>query len=282
MVLPSSPYTDRMSPNHLPPHRPTLQTVDRALEILLSFTEERAEWGVSELAEEFELSQSTAQRLLAALADRGFLRTVPYSRRYRLGPTLWRMSALWERTGGLAALADPTLSDLSSQSTRTALFAIPDGSHIRVVAVIDGDNGPLWQHSVRNEIYPAHAGAAGRAFFAFLDPIERAGLLADRPLGRYSAATMVDREEIENQFLSTAAAGYAISQGEFDMQTRALAVPVYVGRRPVASLCLIESTTAETKGTLLDQLSLLNQGSAALTRTLTLKVHASQRRPSEG
>lgn len=267
-----------MRSDHLPQHRPTLQTVDRALEILLSFNEERAEWGVSELAEEFDLSQSTAQRLLAALTDRGFLRSVPYSRRYRLGPTLWRMSALWERTGGLAALADPTLMDLSIRTSRTALFAIPDGSHIRVVAVIDGADGPQWQHSVRNEVYPAHAGAAGRAFFAFIDPTERGVLLADRPLGRYSAATKVDRAEIEAQFLSTAEAGFAISEGEFDMQTRALAVPVYVGRRPVASLCLIESTTADTDSDLMGQLPLLHEGREALTRTLTTKVHSVQRR----
>jgi DNA-binding IclR family transcriptional regulator len=254
--------------------RPTLQTVDRALEILLSFNEDRVEWGVSEVAEEFKLSQSTAQRLLAALAERGFLRTTPYSRRYRLGPTLWRMSALWERTGGLAALADPTLRELSSRSTRTALFAIPDGTHIRVVAVIDGENGPLWQHSVKNELYPAHAGAAGRAFFAFIDSTERAALLADRPFGRYSTATTVDREEIETQFLSTAAAGFAVSEGEFDLQTRALAVPVYVGRRPVASLCLIESTTAGATDPLSEQLTLLTEGSEALTRSLTTKVRA--------
>lgn len=271
-----------MSPDTPPPHRPTLQTVDRALEILLSFTEDRAEWGVSELAEEFELSQSTAQRLLAALTDRGFLRSVPYSRRYRLGPTLWRMSALWERTGGLAALADPTLSDLSARSTRTSLFAIPDGSHIRVVAVVDGANGPPWQHSVRNEIYPAHAGAAGRAYFAFLDPTERGRLLADRPFGRYSDATMVDRGRIEDQFLKTAELGYAISEGEFDLQTRALAVPVYIGRRPAASLCVIESATAETEGVLIDQLSNLKESSAALTLALTTKVHAAQRRKQSG
>lgn len=261
-----------------PMKRPTLQTVDRALEILLSFNEDREEWGVSEVAEEFGLSQSTAQRLLASLADRGFLRTTPYSRRYRLGPTLWRMSALWERTGGLAALADPTLKELSSRSTRTALFAIPDGTHIRVVAVIDGENGPLWQHSVKNELFPAHAGAAGRAFFAFLDPTERAALLADRPFGRYSITTTVDRNEIEAQFLGTARDGFAISEGEFDQQTRALAVPVYVGRRPVASLCLIESTTAETDGPLSDQLALLTEGSQALTRSLTTKVRTARPR----
>ncbi|WP_309131271.1 IclR family transcriptional regulator [Brevibacterium sp.] len=258
--------------------RPTLQTVDRALEILLSFNEEREEWGVSELAEEFGLSQSTAQRLLAALADRGFLRVMPYSRRYRLGPTLWRMSALWERTGGLAALADPTLKDLSSRSTRTALFAIPDGTHIRVVAIVDGDNGPLWQHSVKNELYPAHAGAAARGYFAFLDPTERKALLSDRPFGRFSEATTVDRDELEAQFRSAAEVGYAISEGEFDLQTRALAVPVYVGRRPVASLCLIENASAEAAEPLRDLVPLLHEASEALTRSLTQTAARHHRR----
>lgn len=264
------------------PQRPALQTVDRALEILLSFHEERAEWGVAELAEEFDLSQSTAQRLLASLADRGFLRVTPYSRRYRLGPALWRMAALWERTGGLAALADGPLAQLSEQTARTALFAIPDGTHIRVVAVQDGENGPRWHHSVKNEVYPAHAGAAGRSYFAFLDPAERRGLLSDRPVGRYSTATMVDRDEIEAMFRRTSEAGYAFSEGEFDMMTRAMAVPVHAGERPVASLCLIEDSEADTSEPLQDLLPQLRETSEMLSRVLSNKVFAARRRRAQG
>src|SRR5690606_12069847 len=82
-----------------------LQTVDRALDVLLSFDEYRTSWGVLELAAEFDLSKSTAQRLLASLAGKGFLRADPDTRRYSMGPAMWRMAGLWERSGGLSSLA---------------------------------------------------------------------------------------------------------------------------------------------------------------------------------
>lgn len=168
--------------------RATLQTVDRALEILLTYTETRVEWGASELAAELGLSTSSAQRMLAALAERGFLRRVPYTRRYRLGPALWRMSNLWERTGGLSALANPVLEPLVEATGRTAVFAIPDGLHVRVVGSVDGPLGPARAHSFMNGLYPAHAGVAARAYFAFLDRDARRDLFRDRPLGRFSGS----------------------------------------------------------------------------------------------
>ncbi|MBI0382297.1 helix-turn-helix domain-containing protein, partial [Streptomyces albiflaviniger] len=74
---------------------PPLQTADRVLNVLLSFDRERPEWGVTEIAEEFGLDKSVAQRLLAALAYRGFLVSDKRSRRYRLGPAVWHLSWVW-------------------------------------------------------------------------------------------------------------------------------------------------------------------------------------------
>jgi len=231
-----------MSPTDEPPRSP-LQTVDRALEILISYSERRTDWGVLELAEEFGIDKSTAQRLLAALAARGFLRSDPVTRRYSLGPTMWRMAALWERTGGLATLADQVLIPLAQETDRTAVFAIPDGFHVRCVAAIDGGGGPLRSHPLVGDLYPAHAGATPRAYFAFLDGHERRALLTGRPFARFTDITEVDQEALERVFEQTVAQGWACSEGEYDAGTRAIAVPVRLGRRPVGSLSVAEAKT---------------------------------------
>lgn len=250
----------------------SLQTVERALAILLSYSESRSEWGVTELAAEFGLSRSTAQRLLAALAEQGFLRVVPYSRRYRLGPALWRMAMLWERTGGLAALAGPVLEDLAAASGRTAVFAIPDGAHVRVVAAVDGVSGPPRSHLFRGALYPAHAGAASRAYFAFLDRIERRALLDDRPFGRFSEHTPADLTALEAEFDNTARLGYALSEGEYDARTRALGMPVRMGARPVASVAIIEDVASHPEDDLLDHLPVLERAATQLSDALAMRV----------
>ncbi|MDN5963091.1 MAG: IclR family transcriptional regulator [Actinomyces sp.] len=250
------------------PRRP-LQTVDRALQILMSFSDGRLEWGVSELADSTRWDRSTTQRLLAALASRGFLQVDPVSRRYSLGPAMWRISTVWERSGGLARLAEPFLAELASRTGHTALFTTPDGAHVRCLAAVDGGGGPIRNHPLVGELYPAHAGATSRAYFAFLPPGERHQLLAGRPVARFTDLTSVDEEEVERQFDLAVTRGYALSEGEYDGRTRAIAVPVMVGRRPIGSLTLLEPKVTSTTEELLADLPRLQQAARDLATLLS-------------
>lgn len=220
-----------------------LQTVDRALEILSSFDELRTDWGVSELARSFGLSVSTAQRLLASLSIRGFLYCDPVPRRYRLGPAVWRMASLWERTGGLAALCYGHIRDVARATGANCIVAVPDGAYLRCVASSDGNTGPMRAQSSEGELYPAHAGATSRAYFAFLSTHERRDILAALPLAKYSRHTLTDVTRIEAEFDVTVEQGWAFSNGEFDASTQALAVPVMAHNRPVGSLSLGQRKT---------------------------------------
>ncbi|QCR20246.1 IclR family transcriptional regulator [Agrococcus sp. SGAir0287] len=253
-----------MAPSTTPP----LQTVDRALQVLQSFSETRTSWGVSELATAFDLNTSTSQRLLASLASRGFLIADPQTRRYSLGPAMWRMATLWERTGGLARLAEPVLADLAATTDRTATFTTPDGMHVRCIAAVDGAAGPVRSHPLVGDLYPAHTGATSRAYFAFLDPLERRNMFAGRPFARYTELTEVDEAVIEQRFDETYRDGWAYSEGEYDQRTRAIAAPVLLGTRPVGSISLVEPKRVVSDDDVRDHVSALLEAAQALADRL--------------
>ncbi|MEU5024417.1 IclR family transcriptional regulator [Streptomyces milbemycinicus] len=247
---------------------PPLQTADRVLNVLLSFDRERPEWGVTEIAAEFGLDKSVAQRLLAALAYRGFLVSDQRTRRYRLGPAVWHLSRVWERGGGMASLVRPTLEALAEAVGVSALFAVPDGVHMRCVAAADGATGPLRYYALAGELYPAHAGATSRAYFGMLPPGDRAVLLYGRPMARFSENTLTDPVRLEERFAEVRRLGYAYSEGEYDPHTAALAVPVLVGRRPVGTLSLA-AALEELRGRREELAGPLQQAAADLGRLLT-------------
>ncbi|MCU1529902.1 MAG: IclR family transcriptional regulator [Frondihabitans sp.] len=215
-----------------------LQTVSRAMRVLLSFSDTRTDWGVYELADAFGWTRSSAQRILATLAAEGFLWPDPSSRRYSLGPAVWRMSALWERTGGLARISSDVLTRLAHDTGLTALFSVPDGGFVRCVAAVVGAEGPMRSESPVGELYPAHAGATARGYFAFIDPDDRRRLLYDLPLGRFSDLTEVDEARVEALFDAAAERGHAITFGEWDSRTRAAAAPVRIGAQVVGSISI--------------------------------------------
>ncbi|PUB27016.1 IclR family transcriptional regulator [Promicromonospora sp. AC04] len=250
MPQPATP--EPATPERAPESSSPLQTVDRALQVLLSYSETRTEWGVFELAEEFGITKSTSQRLLAALAAQGFLAADPYTRRYRLGPAMWRMAALWERGGGLARLAEQVLAELAAATGRTASFTIPDGFHVRCIAAVDGENGPVRSHPLVGDLYPAHAGATSRAYFAFLDPLARRNMLSGRPFARYTELTEVDESGLDKLFDQAYRTGWAYSEGEYDSTTRAIAAPVLIGSNPVGSISVVEPKVFEYEDDLRD------------------------------
>lgn len=241
--------------------KPPLQTADRVLSLLLSFDRDHPEWGVSDVATAFDLDKSVAQRLLASLAHRGFVVSDPRTRRYRLGPAVWHLAKGWERDGGMASLVRPVLRSLADSVGTGALFAVPDGVHMRCVAAVDGATGPLRAHDLTGELYPAHAGATSRAYFAMLPARDRAALLYGRPMARFSERTLTDPVRLEERFAEARAKGYAYSEGEYDAETAAVAVPVLVRRRAVGTLSIAgprESFAARAEGFV-----------APLTRTAT-------------
>ncbi|GEB54175.1 MULTISPECIES: IclR family transcriptional regulator [Streptomyces] len=216
-----------------------LQTADRVLQVLLAFSHDREEWGVTDLAAEFGWDKSVAQRLLASLAHRGFLVSDAVTRRYRLGPAVWHMATAWERHGGMAGLVRPTLRELAAESGVTALFAVPDGAHLRCVESADGSTGPLRAYRLADELYPGHAGATSRAYFGMLTPGARAAALYGRPMARFSELTVTDPDELEELMSRVPTEGHVYSEGEYDPATAGLAVPVVVRSQPIGSLTLV-------------------------------------------
>ena len=245
-----------------------LQTVDRALQILATFSVDQPAWGVSELASHFGWDKSTAQRLLASLAARDFLVSDPVTRRYQLGPQVWHLAQFWERSGGLAEFVIPTMRELAYVSRRDVLFAIPDGSYLRCIAEVSGVLGSIRITPIVGELYPGHAGATSRAYFAFLDRTTRHHLLMTRPKAKYSELTITDDEHLESLFTETATKGYAYSDGEYDPSTRALAVPVRIGNMLLGSLSVVERKLDQPDN-LLDYLPHLLESANELGTRLT-------------
>ncbi|WP_336852300.1 IclR family transcriptional regulator [Sinomonas albida] len=223
---------DRATPDGL------LQTADRALQVLLCFDQQRTEWGVTEVAEEFGFNKSIAQRLLATLAHRGFLIADADTRRYRIGPSALALGRAWERSGSLRSLVDPILRELSARTGATAILSLPDNLHMRAVAAVDGSNGPLRMYPLVGELYPAHAGATSKAFYAYLPAPQRQLLFAGRPVARFTERTVTEASALEAEFLRIRQQGYASTVGEYDSHVAAVAVLVSVRGEPYGSLSL--------------------------------------------
>ena len=215
-----------------------LQTVDRALQVLLATDRSHEGWTVTEVAQEFGFSMSVAHRLLATLAHQRFLILDRGSHRYRIGPSAMAVGRVWAGSRSMRLLVQPVLADLAERTGLAAIFAVPDAFHMRAVAAHVGDEGPLRNYSMVGELFPAHAGATSKVYFAHLPEGERRRIFADRPMARFTERTILDHRVLERQFERIRHQGYALTTGEYDPAVTTIAMVIRLDGAAFGSLSL--------------------------------------------
>ena len=108
----------------------TLQTADRALQILQQFQQTGEVLTVGELASRLSLHRSTASRLVSTLRARGFLEGAP-GEAVRLGPEAVRIGRLALAGRQLIIIAQPVMDRLAKETGEAVTLAMPSGEQVQ-------------------------------------------------------------------------------------------------------------------------------------------------------
>lgn len=239
-----------------------------ALDALLAFDAERDSLGVSELARRLGCSTSTAQRAVNTLCELQFLRRDDQTRRYYLGTAVLQLTKAWNRASSLKRFAEPIIIELAATTGLVATFAVPDHAHMRSLVACDGKEGALRGYPMGGELFPAHAGAISKVYYAQLPEKARARFVTGRPMAKFTATTTTDPLQLEQEFRKIARVGYCSTHGEYDEAVSALAVPVLVKDDPLGAISVATRGDLVVDSTLIAQ---CKQASSDLQSLLSLQ-----------
>jgi IclR family KDG regulon transcriptional repressor len=201
-----------------------LSSVAMAIRLLKAFSEDRAEIGVSALAQQLGLAKSTVHRLAVTLVAEGMLEKNPETDRYRLGIALFRLGTLVRRRMDLPNEARPYLFALREKTHETVLLGIPSDADVMYVYHLESPQA-IRMRSDLGARRPAFCTAMGRAILAFQPDDAIARILAG-PLPARTAKTVTDPEKVRKLLHKVRQAGYAIEDEESEAGMRAIAAPV--------------------------------------------------------
>ncbi|WP_374441943.1 IclR family transcriptional regulator [Stella sp.] len=188
--------------------------VDRALAVLLAFRDGDRGLTLGELSRRTGLYKSTLMRLLASLERQRFaLRRADGT--WSLGPTLFRLGALFERSLDLRSVVEPTLRALAAETGESVSLYVRERDRRLCLMRIESRQN-VRDHIAVGALLPVDRGAAGRV------------------LTRYENGTGGDRGR----------ALLASSMGERDPELAAAAAPVFDrDGRMVGALCVAGTAT---------------------------------------
>jgi len=203
-----------------------VQSVERAIAILKSFSLERPERGVGELSRQLGLHKSTVSRLMRTLEQGGLLAQNAETRRYRLGLDLIGLSRLVVSYLDVREVARPVLRRLAEMCQETVNLAVLDGGQ-----VIDLDQYVPHKHAIKISGWgrwrmPLHCTAAGKVLLAYLPPDELERTLPPR-LERLTPHTITDIDDLLQELEQVRQQGYAFAREELEEGLNAVAAPIY-------------------------------------------------------
>jgi DNA-binding IclR family transcriptional regulator len=200
-----------------------IQAVDRVLQILSVFDAGRTEVCVGDFAAMLKVHKSTASRLAATLAGRGFLERAPRMGTYRLGPELARLGLLALGGRDLIALARDPMERLAAETGETVNLAILDGATVVNIAQADGPHivGVGNWAGRRTKL---HCTSNGKVLLAF------AGAeVPDGPLEAFTPRTITGATKLRAQLEKIRRDGWATNIGELEEGLHSVAAPVFDG-----------------------------------------------------
>lgn len=139
--------------------------VDRALSLLAAFRAGEESLGLQDLAERTRQHKSTVLRLLASLQHAQLVLRLEDAR-YRLGPGIARLHAVYASSFSLDQVVVPELRKLMRKTGESAAFHVRQGNERLCLYRVDSPN-PVRDHIRAGDLLPLDRGAGGHVLLAF-------------------------------------------------------------------------------------------------------------------
>jgi len=193
----------------------TIQSVERALDILEILADADGEMPLNELATSAGLNTSTCHHLLATLVKRGYAGQTPRTRSYFLGPGITDLSDSRLRQFNLSEIAMPELRRLNDTTLESVHLAVLQGTSLVTFAKLDSKLPIRVGSDDGMKADAAHATATGKAILAWLPEPEIARVIAHGGLKRFTDKTISTISELMEDLRLVRRNGYSLDNEEF-------------------------------------------------------------------
>jgi len=203
-----------------------VQSVERAIAILKSFSLERPERGVNELGRELGLHKSTVSRLMKTLEHEGLLSRSPETERYRLGVDLIGLAAQVVSHMDIREVTHPFLRELAEMCQETVNLSVLDAGQVVNLEQFVSQARRIKSIGWVGRRTPPHCTAAGKVLLAYL-PQDELDRFLQSSLEQLTPHTITDPRELRKELAQVRERGYAIVREELEEGLNVVATPIY-------------------------------------------------------
>jgi DNA-binding IclR family transcriptional regulator len=181
---------------------------------------------VTDLANALGVNRAIPHRILADLAELGYVVQDPRTERYRVGFKLGSLGLRQLETAGTIRWAQDELDRLAAETRELVRLAVASGDALRWVAKSQGSASALTLDGVSGAEVLLHATASGKAWLSTLPDELVAELLSAHALRAQTGRTATDPAAVLREVAMARDQGFALVEEEMEVGVSAIAVAI--------------------------------------------------------
>lgn len=228
----------------------TVQTLDRALDILEVLARSEESLGVTEIGNRIGLHKSTVHRILQTLCYRGYVEKEKERERYHLGIKIVELGIRFFNDLEIRKVAGDILSPLAKSLDEVVHMVLFDDGEI--VYIDKRESSQLVSmHSKVGRRALMHCTAAGKAILSTMSEEDVRLILKTKGMPGFTHMTITDPDRLIEQLKEIRQKGYAMEAEENEVGVLCLGTPIfdYSGRAMAAISVSGPATRMKEKGT---------------------------------
>ena len=209
----------------------SIRAVERVCDLLDLLQETPEGVSLMKAAEVTSLPKSSAFRYLATLEERRYAERIPANGDYRLGSAFLPMQA--HQLDTLVRRAHPYLEELRDRFEETIALGVLEGHQVMFLDLVESPRA-VRVAAHRGDRYPLHSSAVGKAIAGTLPEHRVRSVLAAEGMPRLTQNTITQLDEFLTELTRVRAIGYAVDDGEHEVDERGVAAPLPSSNLPAA------------------------------------------------
>lgn len=225
----------------------TVQSVERAFQILDILRKNGGGMGIRNIARESHLNTTTTHRLLKTLSKIGVVHQDADSRSYQLSPKIILYGKSVLDSYDFIKVAHPFLGELSKSVGETVFMAIQDNFELVYIDHVDSLDHILRMTPQIGRRQPLHCTALGKVLLAHMQSNQIQNFLETKKLVRLTENTITDPYKLQAELEKVRNRGYAIDLEETEIGICCVAAPVKHGDSHVVAAISVSGPATRMK-----------------------------------
>ncbi|MEN9995775.1 MAG: hypothetical protein RL462_551 [Pseudomonadota bacterium] len=197
--------------------------LERGLAVIECFDENHSRMTAQQIGERCGLTRTAARRYLLTLQHLGYVGGD--TKHFWLTPRIMRLGEAYLSSARLPRIVQPILQRIAANLQEVVYLAVLDAGEVVYVSR-NGPNRAMSTGFVLGSRAPGHVTSAGLLMLANLPTAQLEAWLTNYSLPAYTAYTMTNKEDLKKELKRIRQQGWALSEQQFDLAFRGVAVPL--------------------------------------------------------